>query len=329
MSISVIIPVYNTPVEAFGSCVSSVLALKQLGELIIVDDGSREELARAYRETIDRLDNGKIKLVRQKNGGVSSARNAGIELAAGEYIMFVDSDDALIAEGVSDDYEDAQLIIYDSVMKKGRNQQIKKTGLKAEPGIVSHENLIWNAILNGKLGFIHGIVYQREFLQQNHLRFNPNSIQQEDAEFNFEVLNAKPRARYINRAVYSYHYSAQTALNRWAKAPEKMIGGGAARFERRMAYVEKTEILDSAETKKLLVTRRIHALYQNGIDLCCAGQATPENREKIETLMRRIALPEDGDSKTRKHYQAIAGRKWLGISLVAKARMLYLRLMGI
>lgn len=88
---SIIIPVYNA--EAFlRKCIDSILSQTFLNfEIILVDDGSSDNcpwICDRYAQKDSR-----IHVIHQKNGGSSSARNAGIRIASGEYIMFVDSDD--------------------------------------------------------------------------------------------------------------------------------------------------------------------------------------------------------------------------------------------
>ena len=89
--ISVIIPVYNAD-EYLSECVDSVLkqTYKNL-EIILVDDGSSDNSS-AICDDYSLRDN-RVKVIHKENGGVSSARNAGIEMASGKYIGFVDSDD--------------------------------------------------------------------------------------------------------------------------------------------------------------------------------------------------------------------------------------------
>lgn len=89
--VSVIVPVYN--VEKYVSkCIESILAQTHKNfELILVDDGSPDksgEICDRYAATDDR-----IKVVHKENGGLSSARNAGLDIAKGDYLIFVDSDD--------------------------------------------------------------------------------------------------------------------------------------------------------------------------------------------------------------------------------------------
>ena len=89
--ISIVVPVYNVE-EDLGRCVESLVqqTLKEI-QIVLVDDGSTDSSGRlcddwARRDT-------RIRVVHKPNGGLSSARNAGIEVAEGDYLGFVDSDD--------------------------------------------------------------------------------------------------------------------------------------------------------------------------------------------------------------------------------------------
>lgn len=90
--VSIIVPVYNTERTLLEKCVQSLLTqtYKNL-EIIIIDDGSNECTANLCNE-IGLLDV-RIKVVHKQNGGLSSARNAGLDIAKGDFISFVDSDD--------------------------------------------------------------------------------------------------------------------------------------------------------------------------------------------------------------------------------------------
>ncbi len=89
--ISVIIPVYNTQ-QYLKQCIDSVInqTYKNL-EIILVDDGSTDDSPKICDEYT--LKDNRIKVIHKQNGGVSSARNAGLKIAKGDYIGFVDSDD--------------------------------------------------------------------------------------------------------------------------------------------------------------------------------------------------------------------------------------------
>ena len=89
--ISIIIPVYKTE-QYLKRCVDSVLnQTYQELECILVDDGSPDEAGKICDEY--KKKDARIKVIHKENGGLSSARNAGLDIAKGDYIGFVDSDD--------------------------------------------------------------------------------------------------------------------------------------------------------------------------------------------------------------------------------------------
>ena len=92
--VSIIVPIFNTPIHSFQRCLSSLTGQTYKNiEIIIVDDGSNIQFFEAVKQLVKGID--RLKLFRQDNMGVSSARNKGVEFASGEYVTFVDSDDEI------------------------------------------------------------------------------------------------------------------------------------------------------------------------------------------------------------------------------------------
>lgn len=125
--ISVIIPVYNVE-KYLERCLRSVInqTYKNL-EIILVDDGSTDNsgnICDVYKENDNR-----IKVIHKTNGGLSSARNAGLDIAGGDYIGFVDSDDWIELNmyeylySLLQDYPSAQLSQCDSIIVKNENKK--------------------------------------------------------------------------------------------------------------------------------------------------------------------------------------------------------------
>ena len=113
--VSIIVPVYN--VEKYvEECVQSLLtqSYKKL-EIILVDDGSLDKSGEIC-DNLSLKDN-RIKVLHKKNGGLSDARNHGIDVATGKYVMFVDSDDIVDRDIVQDlysyitAYQDLKLVV--------------------------------------------------------------------------------------------------------------------------------------------------------------------------------------------------------------------------
>ena len=96
MTLSAIVPVYNIA-PYLARCLDSVLAavdaleFRNDAEVICIDDGSTDGSSAILREHADR--DARIKVVRKENHGLSAARNAGLDIASGEWIAFIDSDD--------------------------------------------------------------------------------------------------------------------------------------------------------------------------------------------------------------------------------------------
>ena len=95
MLLSIIIPVYNAS-ATLPRCLDSILAQRGITdfELLLVDDGSKDASAAICADYAAR--DSRIRVLRKENGGVSSARNLGLDKAQGEWVMFVDSDDVLL-----------------------------------------------------------------------------------------------------------------------------------------------------------------------------------------------------------------------------------------
>ena len=109
---SVIIPVYNVE-KYLGKCIDSILAQTFRDyELILIDDGSLDKSGEICEQYA--MKDSRIVVVHQKNGGVSAARNTGIDKAQGRYITFIDSDDSVENNYLSSMYtisEDIDLVI--------------------------------------------------------------------------------------------------------------------------------------------------------------------------------------------------------------------------
>ena len=91
--VSVIVPMYNAE-RTISDCIESLIAQLYLNiEIILVDDGSRDNTVSIAKKSEEKYKN--LKVIQKKNGGVSSARNVGLSNATGDFICFVDSDDVV------------------------------------------------------------------------------------------------------------------------------------------------------------------------------------------------------------------------------------------
>ena len=98
LKLSIIVPVYNVE-EYVSECIDSILAQTFTDwELILINDGSTDNSGKICDEYAQK--DSRIKVIHKENGGLSSARNVGLDITKGEYITFIDSDDRIIGENV-------------------------------------------------------------------------------------------------------------------------------------------------------------------------------------------------------------------------------------
>ena len=206
--VSVIIPVYKTE-PYLRDCLDSVVnqTLKDI-EIICVDDGSPDNSAAIAAEYVQRYDN--IKLVRQENGGLSTARNAGLDVAAGEYICFLDSDDTLEDRALEKLYgtaaEENLDILYFNTRTVFQNEQMRQNNPHVEGyydrpgdycGICTGQQMLARMHKDGKyLASVCLQLLRRGFLEESGIRFFPGIIH-EDNLFTFQCAMTARRTNYI------------------------------------------------------------------------------------------------------------------------------------
>lgn len=227
--VTIVVPMYNTQ-DYLPNCVES-LRKQSLGdiEIILVDDGSPDKcgmMAEKFAENDDR-----IKVVHRENGGLGPARNSGIEVATGDYVGFVDSDDWVDPEMFEKLYYSAKqnhadicfsgykIVSHGEVVTicnhPDRNEVFEGTERVNEfrialygpatddPREVSIPISVWNAI------------YRRDFLEEKNLRFK--NIRSEDLIFNIPSCRRAHCIVCADGAYYNYRKDGQPSITRGFK----------------------------------------------------------------------------------------------------------------
>lgn len=216
--VSVVIPVYNTN-ERFNACFESVLNQKyQNIEVILIDDGSSDTSAQIC--DCIALSTGKfpVYVIHKPNGGVSRARNLGIDFAHGKYLVFIDSDDLVNPNHISD-LMDARVRFPDSghVWCGFESISDQRRYLYSENESVSLVSRDDYFELAGKVltqsPWLR--LYDVSILRENHLRMIENFSLAEDALFNLAYMDVVPSKKIcvINRANYLYYDADSESLN--------------------------------------------------------------------------------------------------------------------
>lgn len=185
--ISVIVPVYNAE-KTLKRCVDALLKQTyQNIEIILVDDGSKDrslEICQQYAEQDNR-----VKVIHKPNGGVSSARNAGLDVADGEFIMFCDSDDWAEPEWCEElisHYEPGCLVMCQYYVEQAP-ETLELDGLKVNTVTRFAQSDFYNLKMDGV--FVPwNKIYLRAVVEENALRFDEKLTNGEDMLFNAEYL---------------------------------------------------------------------------------------------------------------------------------------------
>lgn len=188
MKYSVIIPVYNAE-NTIERCLDSLLNQIPNGtELLVINDGSKDRSGEICWKYAER--NANIRYFEKANGGVSSARNMGLDNASGEYILFADSDDY-----VTDEYWpviDALIKQYHPDMLQfgfrdiGKKVTERNNGDYIVEGVANVADKVNAAVRNYMFSALYGRTYKREYIKHNNLRFNESIAVGEDQIFIFE-----------------------------------------------------------------------------------------------------------------------------------------------
>lgn len=225
--VSVIIPVYNTE-KYLRRCLDSVLAQTLVRiEVICVDDGSTDRSSQILKEYAAK--DSRVRVLRQHNSGQASARNAGLQIAQGEYIGFVDADDyvspkmyeKLLAEARASHAEvvECSAVVVDAGGFDEKSIKGQQDSFNFESWEMSEptKNLFlekrFHAVLWNK-------IYSREFLSRFNLSFDGTLRKGEDAVFQWKVMPFVHKYRRISDKLY-YYYFGRSGSTETRIEPEK------------------------------------------------------------------------------------------------------------
>lgn len=209
--ISIIVPVYNVE-QYLSRCVESIKASTFADyEIILVDDGSKD----GSGTICDRLakEDDKIRVVHKQNGGLSSARNSGLDIAQGEYVFFLDSDDEIYPYTLETLYslmsDDVDMVTGGYVKCDGKGEifykveaEITKKLSRDEAGLMLSHPLYYET--NG-MACIH--LYRRNIIEEAHLRFDETILFCEDTPFVAKYISlCQGNIMFTAKPIYKYYF---------------------------------------------------------------------------------------------------------------------------
>ena len=216
--LSIIIPIYNTGIY-LHKCIKSILSQKLADfELILVDDGSKDESG-AICDEYAKQDT-RVKVIHKQNEGVSIARNTGIEMAEGEYIGFVDSNDWIEPDMYDTLYslatsKECDVVMCDTVTKYDDKPDEEDTITQ-----LSGENLLYKkdihpTLLREMAGSACRCIYKNELIKNNKVDFPQNIPLSEDRMFNILAFGYANRVYYTKTHFYNRYVRKGSAVSKY------------------------------------------------------------------------------------------------------------------
>lgn len=202
--ISVIVPVYK--VEKFlDRCVESIVGQTYENlEIILVDDGSPDNCPSMCDKWAEK--DSRIKVIHKENGGVSSARNAALDAATGDFIGFVDSDDWIepdmyesLMMRIDETGKDIAVCSYYSIEVSGERNECRCI---TDKDAICKDDYFRFIVLGGDGGYIWSRLYRADIVKE--VRFDEDIWYSEDLLFNFKAAQKSNGAAILDKIEYNY-----------------------------------------------------------------------------------------------------------------------------
>ncbi len=298
--ISIIVPVYNTE-KYLSNCVESIRnqSLKDI-EIILVDDGSKKICADLCDELAEK--DARIKVVHKENGGAGIARNAGMAVATGKYLGFVDSDDFVSPAMYQALYNTAEEHSADLVLSGVRS--VSESATSEENGeeknyfdkVTLFEKEDIKNLLLGVVGARpnepddsrYGVsiwknIYKTAIVRENNLEFSSErKILSEDTFFNVDFIKNAKKAVGIPGAFYCYRNNGTSISKSYDKD----------RLNKLLAFFDEIENRLSGTVEKDEYKLYVDRLTQGYVRVLCAHEIFHAQNEKNSFSHLRKRLKE-------------------------------------
>lgn len=285
VKVSIIMPVYNSE-KYLKKAVDSVIKQEFDGfELILVDDGSPDNSGAICDEYADKYDH--VKVIHKKNGGICSARNAGIDVAVGEYIGFCDNDDEYLPGLIEENYKlakanDVDLMRYAKIKRLEKDDgrvwetiaQIKDMFISKKEfykhyNNIRREDTIWT-------GF-----YKKSIIDKYNIRFDENyRFGSEDLNFNLRFLKYCEKLGFNSKAYYSWTQRDSHSTSRTFK--REFLDKNMINLQ--LEYEFMTEICGGKVSNFVKNVFLINSYVHPIIDYMCIKNCDLSMKEKAEKL---------------------------------------------
>lgn len=212
--ISIILPIYNAE-QYLHRCIDSILAQSYTDfELLLINDGSKDASGAICDEYATK--DSRVRVFHKENGGVSSARNLGLDNAQGGYITFCDADDyvgpnwlAAYSEAIANKVD---LAIQGYYAIDGDNTVEKQLQPHSGNTIEAKRQLVADLFAQEVYYYLWVKLFRRELLEAHHIRFDEQSVLGEDTQFISKYLEYAVSFKCTNSLGYNYILPSQKKI---------------------------------------------------------------------------------------------------------------------
>lgn len=202
--VSIVVPIYNTS-QYLEKCLNSIKVQNYSNiEVLLVDDGSTDLSGEIVHEFS--LKDKRFQVIHLENGGVSRARNKGLNLARGKYVTFVDSDDYILEnhiENLVKNFKDGVILTICNYLLDENG--ITRKGIKNKWGGTCNKDELLKQLVNTYGGFSWNKMFDLQFIKENKIKFDESFKMCEDLEFVLKyILRSNGKIFYSNLATYGY-----------------------------------------------------------------------------------------------------------------------------
>lgn len=259
--VSVVVPVYKVMDRMIKTLESLEAQTFKEFEVLFIDDGSPDdssEFADNYLKNSDV----NYKIIKKENGGVSSARNLGIEEAKGEYIQFLDSDDYIDKNMLKNMYEkaiehDSDIVYSGYTFEESNGKEISNNILNLKEGEFSGKKAALGLIYGYTHTHIMATLFRRGLLIDNDIRFDVNRKFAEDIAFEIKAYAHSRRVYCLNRIYSHYVKWDQSVTNNISLNFLDIYYSNVETLD----YIRK--VFDDNELEKAMIHNRIPAAIVN------------------------------------------------------------------
>lgn len=279
-TISIIVPIYNGA-DSIKKCISSICdqTYKEI-EIVLIDDGSKDDTLNICQEYANQ--DSRIVVLHQENGGVSVARNNGLEHMSGKFVMFVDADDFIdenacrkcldaLNENKSDIVTANKIFHIGTRVQKNvlySNPSFTRSGNEKELFILDLMTTYYDALMNKVPYLSCGVtakLFNADLIREHDIKFQENCRFGEDVVFNMECFQWAKSISYIDYDVYHFCVNSGSSTHKfrsdWNKSHEVFmdcIDLFNEKYHKDERFLHSAEMMKVNRISSLAVTYYFH-----------------------------------------------------------------------